>query len=66
MTGPGIYDMKAGITQIYFAIKALKVLNIPLNITPIIFINTDGFYDSLFQLFDKMVVEKLPLQNFFY
>jgi len=41
MTGPGIYDMKAGITQIYFAIKALKVLNIPLNITPIIFINTD-------------------------
>ena len=25
---------------------------------PIIFINTDGFYDSLFQLFDKMVEEK--------
>ena len=25
---------------------------------PIIFINTDGFYDSLFQLFDKMIEEK--------
>jgi len=25
---------------------------------PIIFINTDGFYDSLFRLFDKMVEEK--------
>ncbi len=25
---------------------------------PIIFINTDGFYNSLFQLFDKMVEEK--------
>jgi len=25
---------------------------------PIIFINTDGFYDSLFTLFDKMVEEK--------
>jgi len=25
---------------------------------PIIFINTDGFYDSLFQLFDKMIDEK--------
>ena len=25
---------------------------------PIIFINTDGFYDSLFKLFDKMIEEK--------
>lgn len=25
---------------------------------PIIFINTDGFYDSLFQLFDKMILER--------
>lgn len=25
---------------------------------PIIFINTDGFYDSLFQLFEKMIEEK--------
>ena len=25
---------------------------------PIVFINTDGFYDSLFKLFDKMVEEK--------
>ena len=25
---------------------------------PIIFINTDGFYDSLFQLFDKMIEER--------
>lgn len=25
---------------------------------PIIFVNTDGFYDSLFELFDKMIEEK--------
>jgi uncharacterized protein (TIGR00730 family) len=25
---------------------------------PIIFINTDGFYDGLFELFDKMIEEK--------
>jgi len=25
---------------------------------PIIFINTDGFYDGLFELFDKMIVER--------
>ena len=25
---------------------------------PVIFINTDGFYDSLFQLFDKMIEER--------
>ncbi|XLS30689.1 M20 family metallopeptidase [Flavobacteriaceae bacterium M23B6Z8] len=39
--GPGIYDMKAGLTQIVFAIKALKLLNKSLTVLPVILINSD-------------------------
>ncbi|ALM07775.1 carboxypeptidase [Sediminicola sp. YIK13] len=39
--GPGVYDMKAGLTQIIFAIQAIQSLQLPLNITPIILINSD-------------------------
>ena len=41
MTGPGIYDMKAGITQIIFALRSLKELLLPVSVTPVIFINAD-------------------------
>ncbi|WP_340202283.1 M20 family metallopeptidase [Ascidiimonas sp. W6] len=41
ISGPGIYDMKAGLTQIVFALKAIKELNISLQVTPIILINSD-------------------------
>ncbi|MET7028276.1 M20 family metallopeptidase [Sediminicola luteus] len=39
--GPGVYDMKAGLTQIIFALQAIQSLQLPLNITPIILINSD-------------------------
>jgi glutamate carboxypeptidase len=39
--GPGIYDMKAGITQMVFALKALKALRLSTLYTPVILINSD-------------------------
>ncbi|MET6989924.1 M20 family metallopeptidase [Sediminicola arcticus] len=39
--GPGVYDMKAGLTQIIFALKTLQDLNLSHNLTPIILINSD-------------------------
>ena len=41
LAGPGVYDMKAGITQILFAIQALKSLNLKMPVTPLILINSD-------------------------
>ncbi|WP_224491113.1 M20 family metallopeptidase [Robertkochia flava] len=41
ISGPGAYDMKAGITQILYALKTLKVLKLKPELTPVIFINTD-------------------------
>ncbi|NNJ88599.1 MAG: M20 family metallopeptidase [Eudoraea sp.] len=41
MTGPGVYDMKAGLTQIIFAIRTIKALSLPLPVTPLILINSD-------------------------
>ena len=41
LTGPGVYDMKAGLTQILFSLLAIKELSLNLNTTPIILINTD-------------------------
>ena len=39
--GPGIFDMKAGITQIIFALKALRDLDISVRFAPTILINSD-------------------------
>ena len=39
--GPGIYDMKAGLTQLFFALLAIKALSLPLKVTPIVLINSD-------------------------
>ncbi len=39
--GPGIYDMKAGLTQICYSLKCLHNLNISPPLTPLIFINSD-------------------------
>ncbi len=41
LSGPGVYDMKAGILQILFALRAIKALQLDLAVTPIILINTD-------------------------
>ena len=41
LTGPGVYDMKAGLTQIMFSLSAIEELSLNLAYTPIILINTD-------------------------
>ncbi len=41
MTGPGVYDMKAGLTQIIFALEAIKKLSFEPHATPVILINSD-------------------------
>ncbi len=49
ISGPGIFDMKSGITQMIFAIKALKELQIPCLLSPVILINSDeeiGSFES--------------------
>jgi len=41
MTGPGIYDMKAGLTQLIFSLQAIHELSLQYYLTPIIVINSD-------------------------
>ena len=41
MTGPGIYDMKAGLTQIIFSLQAIHEKSLLTKLTPIILINSD-------------------------
>lgn len=41
VSGPGVYDMKAGITQIVFALKAIKDLGLEPKVMPLILINSD-------------------------
>lgn len=41
MKGPGVYDMKAGLTQIVFALQTIRDLGLETAITPIILINSD-------------------------
>ena len=41
MRGPGVYDMKAGLVQMLYALQALHVLQLKPTVTPIVFINSD-------------------------
>jgi glutamate carboxypeptidase len=41
MKGPGVYDMKVGITQILFALKTLSDLGIRTSIDPVVLITSD-------------------------
>ena len=41
ITGPGSFDMKAGITQIIYSLKAISDLQLPLKVEPVVFINSD-------------------------
>ncbi|MBW2268732.1 MAG: M20 family metallopeptidase [Deltaproteobacteria bacterium] len=41
MTGPGVYDMKAGLTLLIFALRALRELELEPPCTPLVLINTD-------------------------
>lgn len=41
MRGPGVYDMKAGLTQIIFALQAMRDLGMQPSATPVVLINSD-------------------------
>ena len=39
--GPGTYDMKAGLVQLVFALRALAVRGLAPSVTPVVLVNTD-------------------------
>jgi glutamate carboxypeptidase len=41
MRGPGVYDMKAGLVQMIYALQALHALQLEPSVTPVVFINSD-------------------------
>lgn len=41
LLGPGVYDMKAGITQMIYALKAIHQLNLMTPLEPVLLINSD-------------------------
>lgn len=41
MRGPGVYDMKAGLVQMLWALKTIRELGVKTAVSPVIFINSD-------------------------
>lgn len=41
LRGPGVFDMKAGLVMMIFAVEALQALSIPASVTPLAFVNSD-------------------------
>lgn len=41
LRGPGVFDMKGGLTQLILALEALKELALTPSVTPVVFINSD-------------------------
>lgn len=39
--GPGVFDMKGGLVQMLFALRALRELNLATPVTPVVLINSD-------------------------
>ncbi len=47
--GPGVYDMKAGVTQMIFALRALRAAEFESAMVPVVFLNSDeeiGSFES--------------------
>jgi glutamate carboxypeptidase len=47
LTGPGVYDMKGGLVQGIFALRALRELGLTPEVTPAVFIDSDEEIGSL-------------------
>jgi len=45
--GPGVFDMKAGLTQLLFSIEAIQQLSLKMSVTPVILINSDEEIGSI-------------------
>jgi len=41
ITGPGVYDMKGGLAQMVFALRALRDLGLEPSVIPVVFVNSD-------------------------
>ena len=41
MTGPGVYDMKAGLTQLIFSLQVIDEMSLHSHLSPVILINSD-------------------------
>lgn len=41
LVGPGIFDMKGGLAQMVFAVKAMGALRLEPELTPVVFVNSD-------------------------
>jgi glutamate carboxypeptidase len=39
--GPGVYDMKGGLTQMVFALEAIRALQLKTEVMPVVFVNSD-------------------------
>ena len=39
--GPGVYDMKGGLAQMIYALRALRELGLEPSVTPVVFVNSD-------------------------
>ena len=70
ISGPGIFDMKAGLTQAVFSMQAIRELGLACRVTPVILINSDeeiGSYEStsairrLAKIADRALVLEPPL-----
>ena len=70
LRGPGVYDMKAGLTQILFALEAMQTLRLEGEVSPVVLINSDeeiGSVEStqaiirLASLADRALVLEPPL-----
>ncbi|MGB5273606.1 MAG: M20 family metallopeptidase [Flavobacteriaceae bacterium] len=70
LKGPGIYDMKAGLTQLIFSLQAIAELSLPLKETPVVLINSDeeigsrestAIITKLSKLADRAFVMEPPL-----
>ncbi len=47
--GPGVFDMKGGLVQMVFALRALRELDLEPQVTPVVFVNSDeevGSFES--------------------
>jgi glutamate carboxypeptidase len=41
LRGPGVFDMKGGLAQLVFALRALAALDVEPRVTPVVFLNSD-------------------------
>lgn len=41
LSGPGVYDMKAGLAEIVFALQTIRALGLQPAVTPLVFVNSD-------------------------